>query len=110
GRVNRIRHENPALQSDADLMFHSTDNPELICYSKYDSAAGSRVVVVVNLDPNHTQSGWVDLDLAALGLEPNRPYQMWDMLADAQYLWHSGGNFVRLDPQTIPAHIFRARQ
>ena len=27
------------------------------------------VLVVVNLDPHHAQSGWVDLDLAALGLD-----------------------------------------
>src|SRR5579864_4407181 len=33
-RINRIRKENPALQSDRSLRFHGTDNQSLICYSK----------------------------------------------------------------------------
>ena len=109
-RVNRIRHDNPALQSDRGLAFHPVDNPEMICYSKYDRASGSRIVTVVNLDPNHKQSGWIDLQLAELDIEANRPYQMEDVLAGGHYLWHGGRNFVSLDPQVVPAHIFRVRQ
>jgi len=33
-RVNRIRRENPALQSNAGLAFHGADNGQLLCYSK----------------------------------------------------------------------------
>jgi starch synthase (maltosyl-transferring) len=110
GRVNRIRHENPALQTDRGLAFHPTDNPEIICYSKYDRESSSRVVTVVNLDANHRQSGWVDLNLAELGLDAGRPYQMQDVLAGGHYLWHGGRNFVMLDPHTVPAHVFRVRQ
>jgi len=109
-RVNRIRHENPALQSDHSLCFHPTDNPEIICYSKYEAASANRIVVVVNLDPKHQQSGWVDLRLDDLGLDRDRTYQMHDLLSDAHYLWHGGRNFVMLDPQVVPAHVFRCRQ
>jgi len=109
-RVNRIRRDNPALQSDRGLVFHPTDNPEIICYSKHDAASGNRVITVVNLDPRHVQSGWIDLDLAALELEAGRPYQMEDLLAGGHFLWHGGRNYVRLDPQVVPAHVFRARQ
>ncbi len=110
GRVNRIRHENPALQTDRGLAFHPTDNPEIICYSKYDHDTGSRIVAVVNLDPNHKQSGWVELNLAELGLDAGRPYQMHDVLAGGHYLWHGGRNFVLVDPQVVPAHVFQVRQ
>jgi starch synthase (maltosyl-transferring) len=110
GRVNRIRHENPALQSDRGLAFYPTDNQEIICYSKHEKTTGSRIVAVVNLDPNHVQSGFVDLNLSELDLDPERPYQMQDVLAGGHYLWHGGRNFVRLDPQVTPAHIFRVRQ
>jgi starch synthase (maltosyl-transferring) len=108
--VNRIRRDNPALQSDHSLLFHPTDNPEIICYSKEDRAAQSRVVTVVNLDPNHTQSGWIDLNLKALGLDADRPYQMQDVLAGGNYLWHGGRNFVSIDPQVVPAQVFKVRQ
>ncbi|HEY2784104.1 MAG TPA: alpha-1,4-glucan--maltose-1-phosphate maltosyltransferase [Fimbriiglobus sp.] len=109
-RLNRIRNENPALQSDRGLRFHICDNPEILCYSKYDAGLGNRVVTVVNLDPKHKQSGWIELDLLALGIEVGRPYQMHDLLTEAHYLWHGGRNFVLLDPEAVPAHVFRVRQ
>lgn len=108
-RVNRIRRENAALQSDRGLAFHPTDNPELICYSKHDPAAGNRVLIVVNLDPNNTQAGWVDLNLAELGVGWDHPYQIHDLLTDDHYQWHGGRNFVKLDPHRMPAHLFLVR-
>ena len=62
-RVNRIRRENPALQADDSLRFHAVDNDQLICYSKPPEDRADIILVVVNLDPHHTQSGWVDLPL-----------------------------------------------
>ncbi len=109
GRVNRIRRENPALQSDQSLRFHQVDNEELICFSKQTEDRTSAIVVVVNLDPHHSQSGWVELDTAALSLEPRQPYQMHDLLTNARYLWHGARNFVQIDPQSVPAQIFRVR-
>ncbi len=34
-RLNTIRRDNSALQSDANLRFHDVDNEQLICYSKH---------------------------------------------------------------------------
>jgi len=68
------------------------------------------VVSVVNLDPYHTQSGWVELDLAALGVDPASPYQMHELLTGARYLWHGPRNFVSLDITRAPAQIFRLRR
>jgi starch synthase (maltosyl-transferring) len=106
--VNRIRRENPALQSDRSLRFHTADNEQILCYSKM---AGDNVIVVaVNLDPNYAQAAWVELDLPALGLEGDQPFQVHDLLTGARYLWHGSRNFVRLDPHQVPAHIFRVRR
>jgi starch synthase (maltosyl-transferring) len=108
--VNRIRRENPALQSDWSLRFFPTDNEELICYAKRDEASDNAIVTVVNLDPHNTHAGWVELDLTSLGIEPQMPYQMHDLLTGARYLWHGPRNFVQLDPARVPAHIFRVRR
>lgn len=109
-RVNRIRRENPALQSDWSLRFHTLDNDQLICYSKQTEDRSNIILVVVNLDYHYTQSGWVELPLAELGLNPQEPYQVHDLLSDARYLWHSSRNYVELDPHICPAHIFRVRR
>jgi starch synthase (maltosyl-transferring) len=52
----------------------------------------------------------VELPLAELGLPVQQPYQMHELLTEARYLWHGSRNFVRLDPQSVPAQIFRVRR
>jgi len=68
--VNRIHGENRALQRDRSLRFHPVDNPEIICFSKQTEDLKNVIVAVVNLDPHHTQSGWVELAMEELGLLP----------------------------------------
>jgi starch synthase (maltosyl-transferring) len=107
-RLNRIRRENPALHHDWRLRFHPIDNDALICYSKSTPDLDNVVVTVVNLDPHNVQAGWVTLDLAALGIDPqpSASYQMHEQLSGARFLWSGPRNFVRLEPGRGPAHIF----
>jgi starch synthase (maltosyl-transferring) len=109
-RVNTARRENPALQSDWSLRFHDVDNEMLICYSKTTQDFSNVIVTVVNLDPKHAHSGWVTLDLPALGLDSQHPYQVHELLGDSRYLWTGARNYVELNPQSAPAHIFRIRR
>ncbi len=109
-RMNRIRGENPALQEDWNLRFCPIDNDQMICYSKHTEDLEDVILVVVNLDPHHRHSGWVDLPMADLGLDDQNPYQVHDMLSEARYLWQGPRNYVELDPQAVPAHIFRIRR
>jgi starch synthase (maltosyl-transferring) len=66
--------------------------------------------VVVNLDPHHAQTGWVEVPIDELGLDPQQPYQVHDLLGDAHYLWDGPRNYVALDPHAMPAHVFRVRR
>jgi starch synthase (maltosyl-transferring) len=109
-QVNHIRRTNPSLQSNASIHFHPTDNDQIICYSKQTSDAANIVLVVVNLDPYHTQSGWLEIDLDIWDLDTGRPYQVHDLLTDSRYLWHGSRNYVELNPHTLPAHIFQVRR
>ncbi|NLV24195.1 MAG: alpha-1,4-glucan--maltose-1-phosphate maltosyltransferase [Deltaproteobacteria bacterium] len=108
--VNRIRRENRALQRDWNLRFHAIDNEQLICYSKQTEDLDEIILVVVNLDPHHRHSGWLELPLTEFGLDEGSPYQLHDLLSEARFLWSGPRNFVELDPQVIPAHIFRIRR
>jgi starch synthase (maltosyl-transferring) len=109
-RVNRVRRENAALQTDRELRFFPVDNDSLICYGKRSEDGASTILTVVNLDPHHAQSGWVELDLPALGLDERTPYQMHELLTGARYLWSGARNYVKLDPSRAPAHVFRLRR
>jgi starch synthase (maltosyl-transferring) len=109
-RLNRIRRENPALQSNDGLTFHRIDNEQIIAYSKATEDLADLVLVIVNLDPHHVHSGWVELPLESLGLSPNQPYQVHDLLGGGRYLWHGGRNYVEIDPRIAPAQVFRIRR
>ena len=109
-RVNRIRRENAPLQSDRGLLFHEVDNDMLIAYSKTCEAGADSILVVANLDPHHTQSGWLRLDQPALGLPASGSFQVHDLLSGSRFLWEGPRNFVSLDPNHAPAHIFRIRR
>ncbi|MGD9634300.1 MAG: maltotransferase domain-containing protein [Pirellulales bacterium] len=108
--VNRIRRENLALQSNDGLHFHVTDNEHLLCYSKRDAESGNRIVVVVNLAMAGIEHGFVTLDLAALGIDADRPYQVRDLLSATAFTWQGSRNFVKLDAQLWPAHILLLEQ
>ena len=109
-RVNRIRREHRALQHDWNIRFLTIDNESLLAYSKHTDDLDEILVMVVNVDPHHVQSGWVEIPLSKFGLDEERPYQVHDLLSDARYLWHGARNFVRLDPKESPAHVFRLRR
>ena len=82
---------------------------QLLAYAKTTPDMSNVVVCVVNLDPHHTQSGWIEIDPGAFGLEPQQAYQMHDLISDAHYLWHGARNYVSLDPQRSPAHVMQLR-
>jgi starch synthase (maltosyl-transferring) len=98
-RVNRIRHEHAALHADWTLEFLTTDNPEVIAYAKTARDDSERIVVVVNLDPHHTQHGFVDVPADA------DTFVARDLLDDVAYTWHRGRNYVRFDPDIRQGHI-----
>lgn len=106
-RVNQARRDNTALQSDLGLRFHTTDNSQIITYSKTTEDGSNVMLMVVNLDPFYTQSGWVTLALDSLGLNAYDVYDVHDLLTGARYTWRGPRNFVLLDPHQIPAHLFR---
>lgn len=110
GIVNRVRRENPALHSDWNLQFHQTDNDELLCYSKQSDDGSNTILVVVNLSPHYTHSGFITLDLSELKIDPEHPFQVHDQITGARYIWHGSRNYVELDPAVMPAHIFRIRK
>ncbi|MFC2008434.1 alpha-1,4-glucan--maltose-1-phosphate maltosyltransferase [Chloroflexota bacterium] len=105
-RVNAIRTAHPALQRTNNLTFHQIDNDQLIAYSKLDERTHDLVLTIVNIDPRHTQSGWVHIDFRSLGVGRDSPFRVRDLLRGDTYTWHGESNYVELNPDEMPAHIF----
>ncbi|WP_234018872.1 MULTISPECIES: maltotransferase domain-containing protein [unclassified Streptomyces] len=104
--LNDIRRRSPALRQLRDVHFHHADKDEVIVYSKTaeDPSGSNTVLVVVNLDPHHTQEATVSLDMPQLGLGWHESLSVRDELAGDTYHW-GRTNYVRLEPGRSPAHI-----
>ncbi|KKD02195.1 alpha-1,4-glucan--maltose-1-phosphate maltosyltransferase, partial [Streptomyces sp. WM6386] len=105
-RLNTIRRGHPALQQLRSIHFHHTDNDAVIAYSK--RTGPDTVLVVVNLDPHHTQEATVSLDMPQLGLDGNPSMSVHDELTGETYRW-GRTNYVRLEPGRAPAHVLHVQ-
>ena len=143
-RVNRIRRENAALQSNDALRFVRIDNDMLLGYVKtaavavppreaepdeprdaasattaaerarapvdphHDAVRGRNIILtIVNLDAHNPHAGWVWVPLEELGIDPEEPYQVHDLLGGGRYQWRGHRNYIELNPHIVPAHVFR---
>jgi starch synthase (maltosyl-transferring) len=106
-RINRIRHEHPALQQDRSFTIHHVDNEQMMAFSKRRD--DDVVLTVVNLDTRWTQACRTWLDLDALGIGDDEPFEAHDLIGGARYTWHGRDNFVQIDPHVCPAHVFAVR-
>jgi len=113
-QINYIRRDNPALQTNTGLRFHRVENnyvesDHIICFSKQTEDLSNVILVVVNLDPAHRHTGWLNIPLEELGVKTTGTFQVQDLLQNTTYRWSGSWNYVDLDPNTGPAHIIRLR-
>jgi len=109
-QLNKIRKENRALQSYNNLRFYHADNDAILFYGKMTPARDNIILVVVNLDPHRKQNSYVDVPIDQFGQMESDVYQVHDLLSDARYTWNGRQNYVELDPEIQPAHVFRVRR
>ena len=109
-RLNKIRKENRALQFYTNLRFHDADNDAILFYSKMTAARDNIILVVVNLDPHRKQNSFVYVPIESFGQMESDVYQVEDLLSGTTYTWRGRRNYVELDPDIQPAHIFLVRR
>jgi starch synthase (maltosyl-transferring) len=109
-KLNRIRRENRALHEYANLRFFTAENDSVLFYGKMTASLDSIVLVVVNLDPWNAHDSFIHVPFEQFGWLEGDTYQVHDLLSDERYVWRGSRNFVKLDPHTKPAHIFRVRR
>ncbi len=64
------------------------------------------VLVVVNLDPHHSHSGFVQLPKHVLKLSDKINVKLNDVMTDEHYTWTQEWNYVELNPFKLPFHLF----
>ncbi|HEX6254633.1 MAG TPA: alpha-1,4-glucan--maltose-1-phosphate maltosyltransferase [Euzebyales bacterium] len=108
-RMNEIRRTFTAFRQLRNIWFHHIDNDEMLCFSKVANDRTEPLLVVVNLNSFEAREATMWLDLWQVGLEHAGPYEAYDLITETSYIWHGPANYVRLDPQHEPAHVFTLR-
>jgi starch synthase (maltosyl-transferring) len=109
-KVNAIRRANRALHHLRNLRFHPAENDQVLFYSKSGDDRANAVFVVVNLDPHHVQNCMIEMPLALLGLAPDQPYLLDDLLQGHSWSWTGARQHQQLVPERNPVAIFRLHQ
>jgi starch synthase (maltosyl-transferring) len=106
-KLNQARRAHPALQRLRNLVVHSSDDENVLVFSKQER--DDLVIVVINLDPHAARETMAHLDMPALGLDWHDSLAVHDEISGQD--WHWGQhNYVRLDPYTEPAHLLTVRR
>ncbi|HEX9956893.1 MAG TPA: alpha-1,4-glucan--maltose-1-phosphate maltosyltransferase, partial [Fibrella sp.] len=80
GLTNRIRRENTALQQTNNITFCRIDDDYLMAYLKV--TGDNRLLIVVNMDAYNRRAGTVQVPIWQLGISPDQPYTVHDLLTD----------------------------
>ena len=107
GKLNWIRGQNSALQEYDNLEFYESKNDKILFYGKTTPGLDNIILVAVNLDPHQTQGAAVSVPIEKFGILAHESYEVHDLVTDARYKWHGRWNYVELNPEVEPAHIFQ---
>jgi starch synthase (maltosyl-transferring) len=105
--MNRIRHQHPAFQSTWNLTFCPIENNNIIAFLKATDDLSDLVLVVVNLDPQNVQTGYVQLPHWKLPIRPDKAnVKLHDLFTDEHFTWAQEWNYIELNPHKLPFHVF----
>ncbi len=109
-RLNEIRtRHREAISLLPTLRLQEVKNDRILGVSRMSRARDDVLLVLVNLDPHAAQEATTWLDLEALGLPTDAPFEAHDELTGVTYVWQGPSNYVRLDPAVQSAHVLHLR-
>jgi starch synthase (maltosyl-transferring) len=106
--LNRIRRQNPALQSHLGITFLPSDNDQVIIYEKATPDRSNVVVVAVNLDPHAFQAANTEIPFYKWGVPDHGSIGVTDLIAGRRLTWSGKWQRVTLDP-VFPFALWRVQ-
>ena len=108
--VNQARRENKALQLTNNIEFCKIDNDKILAYFKSSVDGLNNLLMIVNLDPYNKQSGYVQVPLQKIGKKEGQSFVVHDLLTESKYSWNKEWNYIELDPNALPFHLFHIQE
>jgi starch synthase (maltosyl-transferring) len=104
--LNRIRRQNPALQSHLGIRFLPSDNPQVMVYERFTPDQSNTVIVAVNLDPYHYQETNTEFPFYAWGVADTGSVSVADLIPGRRLQWQGKWQRLSLDP-SFPFAMWR---
>jgi starch synthase (maltosyl-transferring) len=101
--LNGIRRRHPAFAELRNVAFHRSNYDQILVWSKVTGE--DRMLMIANLDPYAVHEDTIFLDMEALDLPVDAPFQARDELGGAGWIWYGPSQYVRLDPAFSPGHV-----
>ncbi|MFJ4375149.1 alpha-1,4-glucan--maltose-1-phosphate maltosyltransferase [Pseudomonas japonica] len=105
-QLNRIRRQQPALQSHLGVRFYNCWNDNIVYFGKRNPD-DSYVLVAISLDPHNAQEAHFELPLWELGLDDNAVTRGEDLMNGHRWEWHGKTQWMRIEPWHLPFGIWR---
>ncbi|WP_260954772.1 alpha-1,4-glucan--maltose-1-phosphate maltosyltransferase [Pseudomonas citri] len=106
-QLNRIRRQNPALQTHLGLKIYNAWNDNILYFGKRTPDGSNFILVAVSLDPHNPQEASFELPLWELGLPDDAQTQGEDLMNGHRWTWYGKYQFMRIDPAYQPFGIWR---
>ena len=104
--LNRIRREQPALQTHLGVEFHNAFNDQIIYFSKTTPGRTDRILVAISLDPFTVQDTDFEIPLWLHGLQDWDEIGAQDLIDGHRFRWTGKFQHLRLGPER-PYAIWR---
>jgi starch synthase (maltosyl-transferring) len=104
--LNRLRRENPALQSHLNVVFHSAWNEAILYFEKATADRSNVLLVAISLDPFQAQEADFEIPLWEWGMRDDASLDAVDLLSGRAFTWHGKRQHMRLTPES-PYAIWR---
>ncbi|MEN5200099.1 alpha-1,4-glucan--maltose-1-phosphate maltosyltransferase [Pseudomonas wadenswilerensis] len=105
--LNRIRRQNPALQTHLGVAFYHAWNDNILYFGKRTAERDNFILVAVSLDPHNAQEAHFELPLWELGLDDTADTLGEDLMSGHRWTWHGKTQWMRIEPWHLPFAIWR---
>jgi starch synthase (maltosyl-transferring) len=107
-QLNRLRKEEPALQTHMGITFYNAFNDNILYFSKMAPGHADRILVAISLDPHHAQEADFEIPLWEWGRADHEALQCEDLLHGGHFVWRGKIQHMRLTPKA-PYAIWRVQ-
>jgi starch synthase (maltosyl-transferring) len=108
-QLNRIRRENPALQTHLGVTFYNAFNDRVLYFGKRTPDQSSFILVAISLDPHQVQETHFEAPLWEFGLPDHGALEVEELMRKLRFTWHGKVQHWRFVPGDLPFAIWRIK-